>query len=478
MCKNLTIRMRLIAVLTMLALLLLAVGGTGLASLGKTHSALRTVYEERLLSLGHLDHMMRILLRNQLAIYQAANSDPATLPVAIEQIERDRDLASKLWQEYSVSFITDEEKEMAERFDAARKHFMLDALAPALVAGKAGDADAMRALVHGPVAQMFPRIRLEMDKLIAYQLDHAKAQYGLSEKSYARLHALVVVLLAIGVMLAAGSGWWLVRGVTLPMNHALGIAQAVAKGDLSLRIDVRSNDETGKLLAALKDMNSSLAAMVGNVLHAADTVTGVSSRIASGSMVLSERTEVQAASLEEISASMEELAATVRRNAGNAWQANQFAQGASHVATRGGAAVFQLIEKIGAVTDWSRNGTLSQTHLQDLNASAEAAHATMNEVVQAVHRVSQVINEITAASHEQCVGIDQVNAEVIRIDSATQQNTAMAGQAAAAAALMQQQAAELSKAVSVFRLNAKTTAPKHHSAQSLNTPHTHQISLA
>lgn len=156
MCKNLTIRMRLIAVLTMLALLLLAVGGAGLASLGKTHSALRTVYEERLLSLGHLDHMMRILLRNQLAIYQAANSDPATLPVAIEQIERDRDLASKLWQEYSASFITEEEKEMAERFDAARKHFMLDALAPALVAGKAGDVDAMRALVHGPVAQMFP----------------------------------------------------------------------------------------------------------------------------------------------------------------------------------------------------------------------------------------------------------------------------------------------------------------------------------
>lgn len=459
MCKNLTIRARLVAVLTMLSFLLLAVGGTGLASLAKTHNALRTVYEERLLSLGHLDNMMRLMLRNQLAIYQAANSNPAALATAIDHIERDRDTTSKLWQDYSVVFITEEEKEMAERFDAARKHYMLDALAPALMAGKAGDIDSMRTLVHGPVAQLFPRIRVEMDRLIAYQLDHAKAQYELSEESYSSLHALVVVLLAAGVVLAIGLGWWLVRSITVPLNRALGFAQTVAKGDLSLHIDVRSNDETGKLLAALKEMNSSLAGMVGNVLDAADTIASVSSRIASGSMDLSGRTEMQAASLEEITASMDELAATVRRNADNAWQANQCAQEASHVATLAGAAVFHLIEKISAIRGLSRQGVPSHADLQDLNASAKAAHATMSEVVQAVHRVSHIINEITLASHEQCIGIDQVNAEVIRIDSATQQNTAMASQAAVAAASMQQQAALLSKAVSAFRLTAKAPAP-------------------
>ncbi|KRC03299.1 methyl-accepting chemotaxis protein [Duganella sp. Root198D2] len=535
MLKNLTIRARLIAVLTMLSVLLLAVGCVGLASLGQTHNTLRTVYQERLLALGHLDGMMRLMLRNQLVIVRAANADLPDLPAMIDQVEQDRDHASKLWQEYSETFVTEQEREMAERFEAARRHFMLDALAPALAAAKAGDIDAMRILVDGPVEHMFPKLRIEMEKLIAYQLERGRMQYFASEDKYASQHQLVIGLLAAGLILATIIGWWLVRSITQPLNRAVAIAQAVARGDLTQQIEITANDETGQLLAALKEMNSSLAGMVGNVRQATETLHAASAHIADDDLDLSHRIEKQASALEETALSMEELTCTVRRNADNARQVNLLAQGAANLATRGGAAVFQAVEKMDAINASSLrmadiigviDGIATQTGRLAMDASAEAQRAggaspegcamvasevrglaqraaaaaqeirqlidhsmqqvnagstlvhqagtTMNEVVQAVHRVSGIINEITAASHEQSMGIGQVSEAMLQMDAATQHNAALVEQAAAAAASMQQQACALAKAVRVFRLTPQCGG----AVQAANKPQSHQFSLA
>ncbi|WP_426319000.1 Tar ligand binding domain-containing protein [Pseudoduganella sp. R-43] len=493
MFKNLTIRARLVAVLSMLSILLLAVGGAGLAGLGRNHDALRTVYEERLMSLGHLDNMMRIMLRNQLALHRAANSAPAALPAAIEQIEQDRDATSRLWQQYSASFASEEEKEIAERFDAARKHFMLDALAPALVAGKAGDIETMRALVNGPIEHMFPKIRIEMDKLIAYQLEHGRVQYAMSAANYARQRTLVTALLAAGFVLVAVVGRWLVRSITVPLNRAVAVAQAVARGDLTQQIEVRTHDETGKLLAALKEMNANLAAMAGHVRQSAQDIAAASGQVACGSLHLSQRTASQAKSLEETAASMEELASIVRQHADNARQANHLAQRASHATTRGGAAVFLVFGKMEAIRQASRSleevsGAAEcaplQAGLLELDAAVAAAHAIMGEVVQAVHQVGDTINEITAASHEQSVGIDQLNGALIQIDADTQRNAALVEQAAGVAAAMQRQSAVLSEAACAFRLVGEASLASRHSNGAVrapaaaNTPHSHQISLA
>lgn len=535
MLKNLTIRVRLIAVFTMLSLLLLAVGSTSLASLGQTHDTLRTVYRERLLALGNLDAMMRLMLGNQLAVVRAANSDAENLQQAIEQVEQNRNAASKLWQEYSESFVTEEEKEMAERFEAAHRHFMLDALAPALAAAKAGDIDTMRALVNGPVEHMFPKLRIELERLADYQVDHSRRQYLASEDTYARQHTLVIALLLAGLALAISVGCWLVRSITQPLNRAVAVAQAVARGDLTQQVEVTANDETGQLLAALKEMNAGLAGMVGNVRHSTDTLHAASAHIADDDRDLSRRIEEQARTLEDTASSMEELTCTVRQNADNARQVNLLAQAAANLATRGGAAVFQAVERMDAISTSSLrmadmigviDSIASQTGRLALDAAAEAqraggaspegcamvasevrdlaqrsaaaaqevrqlidhsmeqvnagstlvhqAGATMNEVVQAVHRVSGIINEITAASHEQSTGIARVSEALLQMDSATQHNTALVERAAAAAASMQQQACALAKTVGVFRL-----APQGRDAvQAANKPHSLQFPLA
>ncbi|WP_316043998.1 HAMP domain-containing protein, partial [Variovorax sp. N23] len=141
------------------------------------------------------------------------------------------------------------------------------------------------------------------------------------------LISLTLAALALGGALA----WWLTRGITRPLGRALGVAQAVAAGDLTQEADVDSTDEVGQLLQALNEMNRNLAKIVGEVRHGTDTMATASSQIASGNQDLSSRTEQQASSLEETAASMEELTSTVKQNADNARQANQLAASASEV---------------------------------------------------------------------------------------------------------------------------------------------------
>jgi len=318
--------------------------------------------------------------------------------------------------------------------------------------------------------------------------------------------ALVAMLGAISFFIA--------RSITRPLTQAVRVAKTVAAGDLTSHIDlVQSNDETGELLHALREMNESLVRIVGEVRSGAETITTASSEIAHGNMDLSSRTESQAGSLEETASSMEELTSTVKQNADNAFQANGLAQAASEVAVKGGDVVLQVVETMGSINASSRKivdiiGVIDsisfQTNILALNAAVEAARAgeqgrgfavvaaevrtlaqrsasaakeikslidnsvhqvevgsklvnlagdTMTEVVTSIRRVTDIMAEITAASREQSQGIEQVNRAVMEMDDVTQQNAALVEEAAAAASSLQDQAVNLSQVVSVFKLN-------------------------
>jgi methyl-accepting chemotaxis protein len=290
------------------------------------------------------------------------------------------------------------------------------------------------------------------------------------------------------------------------------VAQTVAAGDLSSRIEAQSTDETGQLMAALRSMNDSLSKVVGEVRHGTDTIATASSQIASGNQDLSSRTEEQASSLEETAASMEQLTSTVKQNADNARQANQLAASASEVAVRGGAVVSQVVDTMGSINASSRkivdiiaviDGIAFQTNILALNAAVEAARAgeqgrgfavvasevrtlaqrsaaaakeikgliddsvskvaagtqqvaeagkTMDEIVNSVRRVTDIMGEISSASHEQTQGIEQINQAITQMDQVTQQNAALVEEAAAAAGSLQEQAGGLVQVVSAFRL--------------------------
>ncbi len=193
-----------------------------------------------------------------------------------------------------------------------------------------------------------------------------------------------VIISFLAVASVAGMGLMLARKIVNSLTDAVRVAQMVAAGDLTTRIEVTSKDETGQLMQALKDMNSNLVNIVGQVRSGADAIATASGQIAAGNLDLSSRTEQQAGSLEETASSMEELTSTVKQNADNARQANQLATSASDVALKGGAVVAQVVQTMGSINDSSKkiadiisviDGIAFQTNILALNAAVEAARA-------------------------------------------------------------------------------------------------------
>ncbi len=354
-----------------------------------------------------------------------------------------------------------------------------------------------------------------IDKMVEHQasLVAGNGKIAIDDAKSATIQ--MAVLSVIAVVLAIITGALIARSITLPIGNAVELAEAVAQGDLTHDIKVDSKDETGRLLQALKNMNTSLQKIVGEVRSGTDTITAASTQITTGNLDLSSRTEQQASSLEETASSMEELTSTVKQNSDSARQANQLAISASEVAIKGGSVVSQVVDTMGSINESSRkivdiigviDGIAFQTNILALNAAVEAARAgeqgrgfavvasevrnlaqrsaaaakeiktligdsvekvevgsklvdqagtTMNEVVESIKRVTDIMSEITAASHEQASGIEQINQAITQMDDATQQNAALVEEAAAAAQSLQDQANNLSKVVSVFRLDGK-----------------------
>jgi methyl-accepting chemotaxis protein len=331
---------------------------------------------------------------------------------------------------------------------------------------------------------------------------------------YAQKRLHILLLAGVACVLAVGFGLWITRSITGPLGDAVRVARTVASGDLSSDIEVRSQDEVGQLLQALKEMNGSLRNIVSEVRSGTDAIAGAASEIAQGNLDLSGRTEQQASALEETASAMEELSATVSQNAEHARQARERAQDASGVATGSSSVVEQVVATMDAISASSRqigdiigviDGIAFQTNILALNAAVEAARAgeqgrgfavvasevrtlaqrsaaaakdikqlidvstasvanggklaqqagaTMHNVVSSVAQVALSISEIASASAEQSSGLAQVNQAVVQMDETTQQNAALVEQAAAAAQALQDRAAELARLVSVFRLNA------------------------
>ncbi|GGI18162.1 methyl-accepting chemotaxis protein [Oxalicibacterium faecigallinarum] len=340
-----------------------------------------------------------------------------------------------------------------------------------------------------------------------------------AETEQATMQSILVVSIAaaIALVFSALLGWIISRAITRPLHRAVEVAQTVANGDLTSNIQVHSQDETGQLLQALKDMNASLIGIVDQVRDGTGAIASASNQIASGNLDLSTRTEQQASSLEETASSMEELTSTVRQNADNAREANNLSINASSIAVKGGEVVNQVVATMNDINASAQritdiisviDGIAFQTNILALNAAVEAARAgeegrgfavvaaevrslahrsataakeiksliddsvskvdigsklvqeagsTMTEVVDSVKRVTTIMADIMAASQEQSSGIEQINEAIAQMDHVTQQNAALVEEAAAAAASLQSQASRLEETVGVFQIDGVTT---------------------
>ena len=383
----------------------------------------------------------------------------------------------------------------------------------------AEDYDTAAAALKAEETPAWRKLREAVLQELKAARDAAETSHQETRSRAQRMQLWSGLLALLAVVISAALLWVMVRTLRSELGgdpaDARQALRRVADGDLS---NTGHNMAAHGLMADLQTMRASLRELVQRVQGASVQMHHASSEIAQGNADLSARTESQASALEETAASMEQLNATVRQNADSAQTANQLAQNASQVARQGGAVVARVVETMQDINASSARiadiiGVIDaiafQTNILALNAAVEAARAgeqgrgfavvatevralakrsadaakeikqlitasverveggsaladqagsTMGEIVHAIRRVTDIMGEISAASHEQSAGVAQVGEAVMQMDQATQQNAALVEESAAAAEGLRQQAEGLLQAVSRFQLERGAAA--------------------
>ena len=412
--------------------------------------------------------------------------------------------------------IGDEERQLLDRIKAneARTSALIKKVIDNRTAGNINDA---RKIMLEEAKPAFVEWLASINSFLDFQEKGIQTESASAQNIARGFQALMLLLCAgavvLGITVTAIMARQIIRALGAEPSEVKALAEAVNRGELFSKVDLRPGD-VDSIMATLAKMSNTLRTTVTQVRQAAEGVKDTSNEIGQGNSDLQSRTELQAGSLQKTSSSMADFAATVKQNADSARQANHLAVSASTIAVKGGAVVSQVVDTMGAINESAKkivdiisviDGIAFQTNILALNAAVEAARAgeqgrgfavvasevrnlaqrsataakeiktlisdsvervdagtklagnagaTMDEIVGSVKRVTDIMSEIMAAGEEQSMKIEQVYQSIEQMDQVTQQNAALVEQATAQATCLQNQATELTQAVGVFKLSA------------------------
>ncbi|ANF56250.1 methyl-accepting chemotaxis protein [Halotalea alkalilenta] len=481
MIRRFTIRLRMLGAIGMVIALLILLSGAGLLGNQRMYTMHTQLIEEGVAGMRTL-----VALQDRLATLRTLDGSGA-------------------WREH-----LDEATRLATALEGIGT---TGAAAPELLAAletyrerRTGGGDSGAAL--DGVQQ---RLR-SIDTLIQGYIDaNVAGQASLFRQILVTFFGEILLVLLIVVPLTLLNMW----AICVPVRRARHTAEAIAGGDLTQPIDASGSDELTKLQETQTQMQRQLASIVAQIRDASENIAGASQGIADGNQHLAARTEQTANDLQGTVASLSQFSTTVQQTAQAAERGDLLSQDANAAAERGGGVIEQVVERMKLIESSSHRigeivGLIDeiafQTNILAINASVEAARAgeqgrgfsvvaievqrlakrsadaaseikaltgesvkavdagasqvqeagaVMREIVDSTQRVGEVISEISHATSEQSIGIQQVTQAMERVDHVTQQNASLVNQSAMAAASLREQAALLEQMVSRFRLDER-----------------------
>ncbi len=526
MKTSMKVRTQLMLLSIALLAMMLAVGTLGTYATRVQSSEMQALYVDRVVPLKQLKIVADMYAVNIVDTAHKARDGTLTTEQARSAVAQARTTVAAEWQAYVNTTLVPKEQQLVQQIKpllqtADASVAQLDDLL------RNGDTAALSTYTAQAMYPAFDPLQTVIGELIQVQLDVAKDVYEESV-ALARFTLWVsLAAMGAALLVGGGLSLWIARRLNKALgaepDEVRQAALAVADGNLMHSFTLKPDDTTS-VMAAMHTMTERLQRIVSSVRDNAESVATASAQISQGNQDLSGRTEQQASALEQTAASMEELGATVKQNADNARAANQLAQNASTVAVQGGTVVSQVVDTMKGINDSSKkisdiisviDSIAFQTNILALNAAVEAARAgdqgrgfavvasevrnlaqrsaaaakeikelisasvqrveqgtdlvdragaTMQEIVGAIQRVTDIMGEISAANTEQSMGVAQVGEAVTLMDRATQENAALVEESAAAAASLNVQAERLVHVVSVFKMQGQaarlSNAPK------------------
>lgn len=509
-----TITQRLFLTFSLLSISLISIVVIAVMVLSGFQARFQYVQENTIPSISILDDMITDSNGLTIWLYRHQSSKSLEKQLAIEDnLAKQIDNLKKLNQRYLDNYLSGAEDEKLSRhafviiqdiqdklpqfFSGSRAQN--DDIALTALQGNTGVGEALRELIEGYKKQR----NINIDVSNEYKSDNLRIYHQ-------TLWALIIGSLAVVILLSFFT-YRTIAGIRLQLKNIRSLMESASENlDLTLRADETRKDEIGLMAKAYNHLIKNVALSLSTVRSSAQSVSTASAQISAGNEDLSSRTEEQAASLEQTAASMSQLSETVRQTAENTRLASQLSKNARDISEDSSTRVNNMLGTMGDIKKSSLKitdiislieGIAFQTNILALNAAVEAARAgeqgrgfavvagevrnlaqrssasakeikeliessmqfvesgvnqaegvgqNMSMMNDAVRQVTDLIDEISVAAHEQSQGIEQVHLAVNQMDDVTQQNSALVQEASAASLSLMSQASALNKLVSAF----------------------------
>jgi len=266
MFKDLTIRTRLTVILSALVAFLLSIQMLGLFGMSNAIGGLATVYHDRAIPLKQVSYIESLLLHNRLAVTSALLlPTPEIIEEKASLVEKNVEKINRTWERYIATRLTAEERKLALKFAEDRDKFLDEGIVPAVAALRAHKIGEAHRLLVEKIRPLYVPLGGSVDALVMLQLDEVGNEYNREQNRYENIRKILIASIFIALVLAILIARVFTRSISKPLENVVSIAREVAAGNLMQKIEVRSNDEVGQLMQALKEMRDSLVETIAQV---------------------------------------------------------------------------------------------------------------------------------------------------------------------------------------------------------------------
>lgn len=404
MLKNFKIGIRLYGLICFFSVLMIVIGVLGLQAAKVANTGLDTVYKDRVVPLKDLKAIADFYAVNIVDTAHKVRNGNITWEEGRKNVnDATKGIADK-WKGYLATTLVVEEKKLVEEAKPLMKNADISVSKLSSILAEE-DSDTLAKFTISELYPTIDPISGKFSELVDVQLKVALEEFEASNKTYNTATIVSITVLLAGLLLGLGFGRMIVVGITNPVTKTMTLAEAMARGDFSTRLDISQKDEIGDMGKSLNTMAEQLGLMIKeiiggvNILSSSSTeMAAISKQLSSSagqtsdkSAMVSSAAEEMSTNIQSVSAAMEqstsnvqlvatateEMTATVNEIGQNAEKARSITEGAvkqSHLTSEKMSALGESAKKIGKVTE-TITEISEQTNLLALNATIEAARA-------------------------------------------------------------------------------------------------------